>query len=161
MSKDHGIRKHTSYTVIVAIVLILFSSVFVTGCQSSSDGLKDGYYTAEDINGSHGWYEYLTIYVNDGKIVSAEYNSKNSSGFIKSWDMDYMRIMNSSDGTYPNQYTRTYAKQFLELQSADGIDAISGATHSYHTFTELANAVIAKSKAGDASVALVDVKIEE
>ena len=135
--------------------------VFAVGCESTSGGLKDGYYTAEDKNGSNGWYEYLTIYVNDNTIVSVEYNAKNSSGFIKSWDMDYMRVMESTDGTYPNEYTRMYANQLIQSQDAEDIDAISGATHSNNTFIELAKAVLKKAKAGDKTVALVDVQHEE
>jgi len=148
--------------VTVFIMLIVISSIFfAVGCESASSDLKDGYYTAEDKNGSNGWYEYLTIYVNDDTIVSVEYNAKNLSGFIKSWDMNYMREMNALDGTYPNEYTRLYADQLIEHQNADSIDAISGATHSNHTFIELAKAVLKKAEAGDKTVALVDVQHEE
>lgn len=141
--------------------MLIFSAFAMTGCSSTSYELKDGYYTAEDKNGSHGWFEFVTIYVNDGQIVSVEYNAKNSSGFIKSWDMSYMRVMNAVNGTYPNEYTRTYGGQLFDSQSADDIDAITGATHSYNTFKELAKAVMEKAKAGDTTVALVDVQHEQ
>ncbi len=151
-------KMYKKIMLIILILILILSSLIISGCSSSANGLQDGYYTAEDKNGSHGWYEFVTIYVNDGKIVSVEYNAKNSSGYIKSWDMDYMRLMDSVDGTYPNEYTRTYANQFLKEQSANDIDAISGATHSYDTFLVLAEAVLEKAKAGDATVALVDVQ---
>jgi len=32
---------------------------------------------------SHGWEEYLIIQIKNNKIVSAEYNARNESGFIK------------------------------------------------------------------------------
>lgn len=154
--------KRMKITGIILLVFVLaLTAVFVGGCGTDSNKLQDGYYTAEDKNGSHGWYEYITIYVNDGTIVSCEYNAKNSSGFIKAWDMNYMKTMNATDGTYPNEYTRTYASQFLEAQSADGVDCLTGATHSYDTFIPLAKAVIEKAKAGDHTVALVDVKHEQ
>lgn len=146
---------------IVMIALLLCSSVFTVGCSQSSAGLQDGYYTAEDKNGHFGWYEFLTIYVKDGKIVSSEYNAKNSAGFIKSWDMNYMRTMNAVDGTYPNEYTRNYASQLIETQSSDDIDALTGATSSYNTFTQLAEAVLQKAETGDKTVAIVDVHHEE
>lgn len=148
--------------IVLLILILILTGVLATGCQSSSTKLQDGYYTAEDKNGNHGWYEYITIYVNDGEIVSCEYNAKNESGFIKSWDMNYMRNMNAVDDTYPNEYTRNYAKQFLDAKltdsnTGDKVDGITRATHSYLTFVQLADAVIEKAKAGDATVALVDV----
>ena len=142
----------------LALIMILATSAFLTGCNSDANTLKDGYYTAEDTVGSFGWFEFITIYVDDGRIVSVEYNAKNASGFIKSWDMDYMRVMNSTDGTYPNEYTRTYANELLESQKVEDVDAIAGATESHTSFVQLANAALEKARAGDFSVALVDVK---
>ena len=40
-----------------------------------------------------------------------EYNAENASGFIKSWDNAYMQTMLHAQGTYPNEYTRSYANQ--------------------------------------------------
>ena len=137
------------------------TSVLMMGCSTDANTLKDGYYTAEDNVGSNGWYEFVTIYVKNNSITSVEYNAKDSSGFIKAWDMNYMRLMNAQRGTYPNDYTRSYASDFLEAQSTDGVDAITGATHSFHTFVQLANAALTKAKAGDKTVALVDVKHDE
>jgi major membrane immunogen (membrane-anchored lipoprotein) len=122
-----------------------------------SQDLRDGYYTAECSNFFHGWKEYLTIYVNNGKIATVEYNAKNASGFIKSWDMNYMRVMNKTDGNYPNKYTRVYAASLLNRQNADEVDAMSGATESHASFQKLANAVIRQARNGDKTVAFVEV----
>ena len=139
------------------ILILLFVTVFAVSCAQNESRLQDGYYTAEAAEfDDFGWKEFVTVFVNNGKIVTVEYNAKNASGFIKSWDMDYMRTMNAADGTYPNEYTRYYASQFLDLQSSDGVDAMTGATHSYHTFLQLADAVIAKAAVGDTTVALVE-----
>lgn len=143
-------------SIILAIILVLVLSFGMQGCTKNRDKLKDGYYSAEMSGYSHGWKEFLTIFVHDGKIVSAEYNAKNSSGFIKSWDMAYMRNMNSVKGTYPNKYTRTYAAELIMDQSADNISLVTGATSSYKTFNQLAQAVIDKARAGDNSVAVVE-----
>jgi major membrane immunogen (membrane-anchored lipoprotein) len=121
------------------------------------DVMKDGYYTAEAAEYYRGWKEFLSIYVNNGRIVTAEYDAKNASGFIKSWDMEYMRRMNESDGNYPNKYTRTYVFELISRQGIDGIDAMSGATESCELFKALAEAVIARAKAGDKQVAFVRV----
>ncbi len=146
-------------TAILMVIPMLFACLFVQACAASGDGLKDGYYSAEMSDYSHGWKEYLTIFVQGGKIVSAEYNARNASGFIKSWDMDYMRNMNGVTGTYPNRYTRTYAAEFLEKQGTDGIDAIAGASTSYGTFKQLAQAVMERARTGDSSVAVVQASV--
>jgi major membrane immunogen (membrane-anchored lipoprotein) len=116
----------------------------------------DGYYSAETSEfDSFGWKEFITIYVSSGKIVSVEYNGKNSSGLIKSWDPLYMRRMNEQDGTYPTEYTRVFSSSLLSHQNPDFIDVVSGATVSHETFKLLAKAAIEQSKSGSRQIAYV------
>lgn len=143
--------KHKKYGLFI-VVIIAFASL-MTGCGSSK--MKDGFYTAEMDEFSHGWKEYVCILVNDGVIVSVEYDAKDPSGFIKAWDNEYMRNMNGVSGTYPNRYVRELAGQLLDDQSAQSIDSISGATHSSATFEQLATAVIKQAKKGDTSKVIV------
>ncbi|GHV67272.1 hypothetical protein AGMMS49928_03950 [Spirochaetia bacterium] len=125
-------------------------------CRENGALLRDGYYTAEAMEfDNFGWKEFVSISVNNGRITSVEYDAKNLSGFIKSWDMDYMRLMNAIDGTYPNEYTRFYGEQFLTKQDAAAVDALTGATTSYHSFKQLAAQVILNAQTGDAPVSLV------
>ncbi|MDR2779640.1 MAG: FMN-binding protein [Synergistaceae bacterium] len=147
----------TPYKIFVFFVFVSILSVVSISLFTSGGGktMLDGYYTAEAEDYNHGWKEFLTIYVNNGKIVTAEYDAKNSSGFIKSWDMDYMRDMNKTDGNYPNKYTRNYASELITRQTADDMDAMSGATESFHSFKSLANAVIKQAMRGDKKVAFV------
>ncbi len=137
------------------LLLCMCTGLLAVSCKKD-EGLKDGYYTAEMSDYSHGWKEYVTICVMEDKIVSVEYNAENASGFIKSWDIAYMKNMNSIQGTYPNKYTREYASQLLENQSADGIDAVSGASSSGGNFVRLAAAVLEKAQMGDSTVAIVE-----
>ncbi|MDR2588293.1 MAG: FMN-binding protein [Spirochaetales bacterium] len=119
--------------------------------------MRDGYYTAEAASfDAYGWKEFITICVWNGRIVTVEYNAKNSSGFIKSWDMNYMRTMNAVSGTYPNEYTRLYAGDFLAKQDAESLDAVTGATESGETFKRLASAVLRSAVEGNAAVVLVN-----
>jgi major membrane immunogen (membrane-anchored lipoprotein) len=135
--------KKTYLTLLVLPVFLFFA------CAQNGLSMKDGYYTAESAEfDDHGWKEYVTIYVSSGRIVTVEYNAFNASGFIKSWDMEYMRTMNAINKTYPNAYTRFYAGQLLNLQGTDGIDCLTGATNSYNSFLQLANAAIENAKAG-------------
>jgi major membrane immunogen (membrane-anchored lipoprotein) len=125
-------------------------------CAGRNDGLRDGYYTAVAADfDKYGWKEYVTICVSGGRITMVEYNAFNYSGFIKSWDMEYMRVMNAEDGTYPNAYTRFYGRQFLEHQGTSGVDLISGATTSYRTFIALADAAVENARRGDTETVLV------
>ena len=138
----------------ILLSLLLLASL-LTACGSPT-GLQDGYYTAQAAEFNFGWKEYITILVKGGRIISVEYNAENASGFIKSWDNAYMQTMLHSNGTYPNQYTRNYANQLLEEQSADGIDAITGATSSWGSFQKLAQAVLEQARQGDSSIVYVD-----
>lgn len=137
------------------IILILVCMILLTACGDQT-GLKDGYYTAQAADFSHGWKEYITIMVKGGSIVSVEYNAENASGFIKSWDNSYMQTMLHSNGTYPNEYTRYYAGQLLDGQGKKEIDALTGASSSWGSFQKLAAAVIEQAEQGDSSIVIVD-----
>lgn len=138
------------------ISLTLLALLTACGSRTEEPALQDGYYTAQAAEFSHGWKEYITIMVKGGNIVSVEYNAENASGFIKSWDSNYMQNMLHSNGTYPNEYTRYYAGQLLEGQGEGVIDAISGATSSHSTFQMLAQAVLEQARKGDSSIVTVE-----
>lgn len=135
--------------------ILLFMILLLAGCGKNEE-LQDGYYTAQASEYDFGWKEYVTIMVKGGKIVSVEYNAENASGFIKSWDNAYMQNMLHSNGTYPNEYTRYYAGEFLEKQGKEEIDALSGATSSYDSFQMLEAAVLEQARKGDSSIIFVD-----
>ena len=137
------------------LLFMVFTLLGITACSSQSE-LKDGYYTAQAAQPSHGWQEFVTISVRRGKITSVEYNAKNDSGFIKSWDNAYMQTMLHANGTYPNEYTRYYASQFLEGQGKGNIDAITGASSSHGSFQILSQAVLEQAQKGDSSIVVVD-----
>lgn len=138
---------------IVSILIILV--MLFAGCGSSGD-LKDGYFTAEMAEFSHGWKEYLVIQVSHGHIVSAEFNAKNESGFIKAWDNSYMKNMISLQGTYPNKYSREYVQQLLEQQTDIQVDAVTGASTSGDNFVKLVDAVLKQAAKGDSKTAIVE-----
>lgn len=138
------------------ISLMLLALMTACGDESAKTALQDGYYTAQAAEFSHGWKEYITIMVKSGSIVSVEYNAENASGFIKSWDSNYMQTMLNADGTYPNEYTRYYASQLQEGQGEGAIDALTGATSSYNSFQKLSAAVVEQARQGDSSIAIVN-----
>lgn len=144
-------RSRKIYLAAASLSLLLV----LGGCGSSQ--MKDGYYTAEMSDYSHGWKEYVCIYVKNDQIISVEFNAKDANGFIKAWDNEYMRNMmiNSENGMYPNKYTREYAQQLMDGQKETQPDAISGASQSGNNFKKLTAAVIEQAKKGDSSAAIV------
>lgn len=87
--------------------------------------------------------------------MSAEFNAKNESGFIKAWDNSYMKNMNSVQGTYPNKYTREYVQQLVDGQADVKVDVVTGATHSGDNFKKLVEAVLEQAKKGDSKTKIV------
>ena len=138
----------------IIIPFLLTAMVLLSGC--GADKMKDGYYTAEMEEFSHGWKEYVCIQVKDNTIVSAEFNAKDASGFVKSWDNEYMRNMGLVDGTYPNRYTREYVKQLMEQQKDIKVELLTGATHSGDNFAKLVPAVMEQARKGDSNVVQVE-----
>jgi major membrane immunogen (membrane-anchored lipoprotein) len=153
-------KKHTYHGLLLgALPILLIASCSALEERAPGGGkLVDGYYTAEAASyDSYGWKEYITIYVDNGNIVTVDYDAKNPSGFPKSWDMDYMRRMGAATGTYPTAFNREYAAALLRLQRPEGIDALTGATYSYTTFKILAATAISQARANNKTVAIVEV----
>lgn len=140
---------------VLGVMVFVIAAGALAGCGSTKR-LKDGFYTAEMAEFSHGWEEYLIIQVKDNKIVSAEYNARNESGFIKAWDNAYMKNMMPSCGTYPNDYTRAYVQQLIDGQEETKVDAITGATNSGKNFEKLVAAVLEQAAAGDSETVAVE-----
>lgn len=142
----------------ITCCLLVCSLVSGCGGKKAKAQWQDGYYTAMMEEYDFGWKEYVTICVMDHKIVSVEYNAKNASGFVKSWDNAYMRNMKPVMGTYPNRYTRYYAAKLLSEQNADQIDMLAGASTSGGNFRKLAAAVLECAEKGDTEIAVVPVE---
>jgi major membrane immunogen (membrane-anchored lipoprotein) len=155
IKEEFYMKKHTG--LILLMLLTVSCSNGEGGGISGGKRMADGYYTAEAAGfDRHGWKEYITIYIANNRIVTVEYNARNASGFLKSWDVDYMRRIGAANNTYPTAFNREYSTALLRLQQTDGIDALTGATDSYNSFKILADTAIARARAGDKSVAIVE-----
>lgn len=138
--------------------ILLLLTFLLGGC--GSDSMKDGFYTAEMSDYSFGWKEYLCIMVKNDTIVYAEFNAKDPSGYIKAWDNAYMKNMYSVNGTYPNEYTRSYVAQLIETQNSTEVDTVTGATSSGSNFSKLSYAVIEQAKKGNPDTIIVEAETE-
>ena len=137
----------------ICVSLILIAAL-LSGCSSKNE-MKDGFYTAEMSDYSFGWKEYLCIMVKDDKVVYAEFNAKNPSGYIKAWDNAYMKNMKPVSGTYPNEYTRTYVSELIETQDPEKCETLTDATSSGTNFSKLSAAVVEQAKKGDSKIKIV------
>lgn len=144
-------KKKQLYLLFLTSLLLMV----LTGCNIGSK-MQDGYYTAEMSDFSFGWKEYVCILVKNDKIVSAEFNAKSESGFIKAWDNEYMRNMKTVSEIYPNKYTREYVQQLIDEQKDIEVDMITGATSSGNNFERLVAAVIEQAKKGDSTTVIVE-----
>ena len=113
--------KKKSFFAALLPVLFLF-------CSCSRDArteLKDGYYTAEQaFYDETGWKYFLTIYVHNNRIVTVEYNGKNSNGLLQSWDMAHLREFKSRNGISPVRQRQDYIDTLILRQDAAAIALI-------------------------------------
>ena len=118
--------------------------------------MRDGYYSAaaESFN-REGWKAFITIYVRNDKIVTAEYNARNASGLILSWDVQSLRQLKTKMRIHPSRVVREYTQDLLNKQSPENIRCIPGDNYIYDSFMQLAAAAIAKAHSGDRSLAKV------
>ena len=137
----------------ICVSLILIAAL-LSGCSSKNE-MKDGFYTAEMSDYYFGWKEYLCIMVKDDKVVYAEFNAKNPSGYIKAWDNAYMKNMKPVSGTYPNEYTRTYVSELIETQDPEKCETLTGATSSSTNYSKLSVALVEHPKKVDSKINIV------
>jgi major membrane immunogen (membrane-anchored lipoprotein) len=149
-------------TIVTAAVALFVVAMYTQPADDDKNNeqgavMQDGYYTAKAKNyDKDGWKDYVTIYVSRGRIVTAEFNAINSSGFTRSWDMDYQRNIRTKTGMLPSLYRRAYVNELQSLQRPDRVRPIAKAEHQHAVFQALAEAAISHAEAGDRSVAAVD-----
>lgn len=141
-------RKSMIALFIVAAALLLF-----VGCGQEEAVTYRAEYSALD---SHGWKPYVEVAVTEGgKITEVDFDYVNKAGARKSEDDGYnQRMLQITGTTNPEQFTVALEKALVEKQSAP-VDVIAGATHSTENFNALAQAALAKAKAGDTTTAVL------
>ena len=117
---------------IAVLLVVLATACLMTGCSS---GMKDGTYKAQfkDYD-DHGWKDYVSITVKDGKITDV--------------DQAYRESMEPVSKTYPAKFYKELEDQLSEKQDPKKVDAVTGATNSSNDFKILAVEAIKAAKAG-------------
>ena len=138
------------------VLLFLLAASFLNACSEAEGTLREGHYSAEMATfDDGGWKPFVTIYVANGKIITAEYDAKNEAGFLKSWDMDYIRKMKSTLDIYPNKYMRAYCIALLNWQDPQKVYPLKGAEDYCDLFKVLATAAISNSRAGNKEIVAI------
>lgn len=119
---------------------------------------KDGSYTARFKEADdHGWTEYLTVTVRDGKIVQAEFDADGENGMKKSEDEDYKDAYTGAGyDTYPADYSRRLEEALVSTQDENKVDTIAGATTSSNYFRTLMRSLEKAIRKGDTKEVIVN-----
>lgn len=153
--------------ILSAVVALLLIASLAAGCgktttpssstnQSSntenSIQYVDGTYKASfDYVDGHGWKPFLEVEVKDKKIVKVNFDYINPDGKLKSQDENYNKAMKAKAGTSPAEYTVKFNEGLVKTQNIDKVETVSGATHSFENFKQLAKALLDKAAKGDKS----------
>ncbi|HMM21382.1 MAG TPA: FMN-binding protein [Selenomonadales bacterium] len=139
----------------------MLAAGLLTGCSGTKEtspaakSYKDGSYTARSSADDRGAVGEITLVVEQGRIVKADYKEIKKDGTIK--DEDYGK----TNGKIENQefYNKaqhalkasaTYPAKLVETQNPAAIDAISGATVSHRMFGEAAGKALQQAAPADA-----------
>lgn len=137
------------------------SSTAKSSEAAATGDLKDGTYTLEEKNYSHGYRTVFSVVVKDGKIAESNYDNVSKDGKSKTKDADYEKQMKDKVGVGPVEYTEQLNKELVDKQAPDQVDTITGATESAKAFKDYAQQLIDAAKKGDTTKIEVDNKVSE
>lgn len=122
---------------------------------------EDGTYELVEANyDDNGWRAEFTIDVEDGEIVSSNYNEYNEQGTAKTEDESYQEAMAEQTGIGPQEYIDDLNGQLVETQDAGQVDTVSGATSSSEKFQEYAAMLLNAAENGETDTIEVDNEVD-
>lgn len=111
--------------------------------------LKDGTYSLEEAAESNGYKATFTMVVKDGKIAEGTvFDYVNAEGKSKAEDKEYNESMKKIAGTNPEAFIPALNEALLESGSPDGVEVVTGATHSSMSFKNYAQQLVQAAQAG-------------
>lgn len=126
------------------------------GEKEAGADLQDGTYKLEEKNESNGYRATFEMTVKDGKITESKYDNINADGKSKADDKDYEKNMKDKSGVGPAEYIKELNESFVKAQSADGVEVVTGATHSSESFQNYAQQLIQAAQAGETKTIEID-----
>lgn len=118
--------------------------------------LKDGTYKLEEKNEKNGYRAVFEMTVKDGKITESKYDNINADGKSKTEDTKYEESMKAKSGVGPKEYIKQLNDSFVKVQSASGVEVVTGATHSSESFQNYAQQLIQAAQAGNTDTIEID-----
>lgn len=142
------------------LVLFVLSACLVlslTACGGSK--IADGTYSAElsdaATEANYGWKDFLTITYKDGEMVDVQFDAKDADGNLKT---EWTNPENYPMDPQPSVWMPQLEENIKATSNPDKVAAVAGATTGSNHAKELYRAVLEKAKAGDTSVAVVDIE---
>ncbi|WP_371371114.1 FMN-binding protein [Sporomusa aerivorans] len=146
---------------ITGLIAALLSVSLLAGCGGAREtgpaakNYKDGTYTARSSPDERGAVGEITLVIEKGRIVKADYKGIKKDGTIK--DEDYGK----TNGKIENQEfykkaqhalkaSMAYPAKLVETQNVKTIDTVSGATVSYQQFSEAVKKALSQAAPVDA-----------
>ncbi|MCV6014474.1 FMN-binding protein [Enterococcus faecalis] len=123
--------------------------------------LKDGTYSLKEKNDSNGYHTTFSMTVKDGKVTESNYDNVNADGKSKKDDTEYESKMKDVVGVGPKEYIETLNKEFVKAMGEEdgspaGVEVVTGATHSTHSFINYAQQLVNAAEKGDTTEIVVD-----
>lgn len=123
--------------------------------------LKDGTYSLKEKNDSNGYHTTFSMTVKDGKVTESNYDNVNADGKSKIDDTEYESKMKDVAGVGPKEYIETLNKEFVKAMGEEdgspaGVEVVTGATHSTHSFINYAQQLVNAAEKGDTTEIVVD-----
>ena len=123
--------------------------------------LKDGTYSLKEKNDSNGYHTTFSMTVKDGKVTESNYDNVNADGKSKKDDTEYESKMKDVAGVGPKEYIETLNKEFVKAMGEEdgspaGVEVLTGATHSTHSFINYAQQLVNAAEKGDTTEIVVD-----
>lgn len=123
--------------------------------------LKDGTYSLKEKNDSNGYHTTFSMTVKDGKVTESNYDNVNANGKSKKDDTEYESKMKDVAGVGPKEYIETLNKEFVKAMGEEdgspaGVEVVTGATHSTHSFINYAQQLVNAAEKGDTTEIVVD-----
>ncbi|HHB0762398.1 TPA: extracellular electron transfer flavoprotein PplA [Enterococcus faecalis] len=123
--------------------------------------LKDGTYSLKEKNDSNGYHTTFSMTVKDGKVTESNYDNVNADGKSKKDDTEYESKMKDVAGVGPKEYIETLNKEFVKVMGEEdgspaGVEVVTGATHSTHSFINYAQQLVNAAEKGDTTEIVVD-----
>ena len=144
-------------TLALLLVAVMALGLFA-GCGGDKGAYKDGPYTAEYKEyDKRGWKEKVTVTVKDGKVATVDFDAFNKDdNHRKSEDQSYIDTMKPISGIAPDTFYKEIEDQYVQVQKAADVKAVTGATNSTKNFQDLMTELEKSMAEGKTDAVIVD-----